>query len=201
MVERVILPYAFNDLEPYIDTETMEVHYNGHYKAYTDKANALIKEHSSFKMHECDNYVNAALEVSTEKSAVQHNIGGWFNHSFYFEGLHSPNKSEPAVIPVFNIYEFKEAVISLAIRDLRGSGYIWMCVSKATKDLHVVLTQNQEIGFMTAFTPILNIDLWEHAYYLKHQNQKIDYIDDFFEVINWSMVNKRYRTMEVKNDA
>lgn len=193
LLERMELPYALNDLEPYIDAETMDVHYNGHYKAYTDTANEILKE-VSVDVTAVD-LAEWVLSCTDQNSPLRHNIGGYLNHTFYFQGLRKPGQIEDwlddEIKQKINPEAFKQYVITIAKYDLRGSGYAWLGLTRDTKELHVVLSQNQEVDFMNKFTPILNVDLWEHAYYLKHKNQKVDYINDLFKVINWEMVGQR----------
>lgn len=188
MLERVKLPYSFDALEPHIDAETMELHYEKHYKKYTDEANRCMAEYST-------SFTNKQL-FNHQDTWMRHNFGGWWNHTFFFEGL-APDKNEistssllyaefPHIIPWF--YD------NINLQNLYASGYVWLLIYPNAVHhsfLYVHYTKDQKCPIFGDYWPLLNIDLWEHAYYLKHRAQKQEYINNIFNVINWEKVDQR----------
>ena len=190
------LPYAYNALEPYIDEETMHLHYDKHHQAYVNNANAALEKHPEIgeDLH--------ALLSDVEKipadirQALINNGGGHLNHSLFWEVM-SPEKSEPsaelaaAINEVFGSFEEFQAAFSAAAATRFGSGWAWLVVNKEGK-LEVVSTANQDNPISDGLTPILGLDVWEHAYYVKYRNLRPDYIKAFFSVINWNKVSELY---------
>ena len=190
------LPYAYNALEPYIDARTMEIHYDKHHRAYFINFTAAIKgtplEHSSIDQ--------IFAKVSGAGDAVGNNGGGFYNHVFFWNNL-SSGSAEPspelsaALTKTFGSFDkFKEA-FSNSAKTRFGSGWAWLYLTSDGK-LAVGSTPNQDNPLMDVSpikgTPLLTIDVWEHAYYLKYQNRRADYVDAFWNVVNWEEVNKRY---------
>jgi len=193
------LPYAFDALEPHIDARTMEIHHGKHHNGYTTKLNAAIEgtelEGKSIK--------EILANVSKHSGGVRNNGGGFFNHSLFWEIMSPDGGGEPsermnihkAIARDFGSFDkFKEEFTAAATGQF-GSGWAWLCVDKNDK-LFICSTPNQDNPLMDVNdfdgTPILGVDVWEHAYYLNYQNKRADYVDAFFNVINWAEVSKRY---------
>jgi len=190
------LPYAYNALEPYIDARTMEIHYDKHHRAYyTNFVNAI-----KGTPVETMTLKEIFASVSKQTDAIRNNGGGYYNHVFFWNNLGtgstgpSPELSA-AIIKAFTSFDkFKEA-FNNAAKTRFGSGWAWLYVN-SDKSLAVGSTPNQDNPLMDVSTvkgtPILALDVWEHAYYLKYQNKRADYVDAFWSVVNWNEVNKRF---------
>ncbi|WP_026946408.1 superoxide dismutase [Algoriphagus marincola] len=190
------LPYAFNALEPHIDARTMEIHHGKHHNGYvTNLNNAVAGTDLEGKSLE------ELMKVAGSNTAVRNNGGGHYNHSLFWSILSPSGGGNPtgelagAIDAKFvNFDEFKD-LFSKAAATRFGSGWAWLIVT-ATGDLEIVSTANQDNPLMDVAeikgTPILGLDVWEHAYYLNYQNRRPDYISAFWNVINWEEVNKRY---------
>ena len=199
------LPYAADALEPHIDGRTMEIHHDRHHKAYVDNLNkALIGTEWAAKPVE-EVLVNLAKLPENLRKVVRNNGGGHYNHTLFWQMM-SPKGGKPsgafndAVATAFKdvdgmLKQFKEAALGRF-----GSGWAWVVVQAGGK-LVVLSTPNQDSPLMTApdapgsGAPVLGIDVWEHAYYLKYQNKRADYVDAFFKVINWDFVSERYAAL------
>ncbi len=191
------LPYAHDALEPNIDVQTMNIHHGKHHAGYTKKLNAAIDGTDLADKSIVD--ILTSLDMSN--GAVRNNGGGYYNHSLFWKVM-SPNGGgapngpiADAINDAFGSYdEFKEK-FSAAAKTRFGSGWAWLCVHKGGK-VEVCSTPNQDNPLMPNIgcggTPILGLDVWEHAYYLKYQNKRPDYVSAFFNVINWDEVNARY---------
>lgn len=189
------LPYAYDALEPYIDARTMEIHYTKHHKAYTDNLNNAIKGTPL----EGKTIQEILQTLDPENKAVRNNGGGYYNHNLFWEIL-SAKKTTPsaelskAIEAAFGSFEaFKEAFSKAAATQF-GSGWAWLAVEKGGK-VGVCATPNQDNPLMSHIncgTPILGLDVWEHAYYLNYQNRRADYIEAFFNIINWDKVSELY---------
>ncbi len=193
------LPYPFDALEPHIDARTMEIHHGKHHAGYTNKLNAAIEgtdlEHKKIE--------DILANVSQYPTAVRNNGGGFYNHSLFWKIMSPDGGGEPssqmniakAIERDFGSFgKFKEE-FSSAAGGRFGSGWAWLCVDGDDK-LFISSTPNQDNPLMDVVdvngTPILGLDVWEHAYYLNYQNRRPDYISAFFNVINWDEVTKRY---------
>ena len=189
------LPYAYDALEPYIDTRTMKIHYTKHHKAYTDNTDNAIKGTPL----EGKTIQEILQTLDPENKAVRNNGGGYYNHNLFWEIL-SAKKTTPsaelskAIEAAFGSFEaFKEAFSKAAATQF-GSGWAWLAVEKGGK-VGVCATANQDNPLMSHIncgTPILGLDVWEHAYYLNYQNRRADYIEAFFNIINWDKVSELY---------
>ena len=189
------LPYAYDALEPYIDARTMEIHYTKHHKAYTDNLNNAIKGTPL----EGKTIQEILQTLDPENKAVRNNGGGYYNHNLFWEIL-SAKKTTPsaelskAIEAAFGSFEaFKEAFSKAAATQF-GSGWAWLAVEKGGK-VGVCATANQDnppMSHIKCGTPILGLDVWEHAYYLNYQNRRADYIEAFFNIINWDKVSELY---------
>src|SRR5690554_1428012 len=189
------LPYAYDALEPFIDARTMEIHYTKHHNGYTTKLNDALAKHPDFDMPLEKVLADLSLVPADIRGAVQNNGGGYYNHSLFWSILKVNNGQTPsgdlekAINDAFGSFDaFKETFANAAATRF-GSGWAWLI---STKDgLKVVSTPNQDTP-LDQGTPILGLDVWEHAYYLNYQNRRPDYINAFFSVINWDAVAKRY---------
>ena len=193
------LPYSYDALEPSIDKQTVEIHYSKHHKAYYDNFMIAIKGTDMESMDMMDIIRN----ISKYPMAVRNNGGGYFNHTFYWESM-KPNggglpagKLKEAIIKSFSSFDEFKKQFSDAGKTRFGSGWAWLCLDpKGT--LFICSTPNQDNPLMDIAEkkgiPLLTIDVWEHAYYLKYQNKRPDYIDAFWNVVNWEEVARRYET-------
>ena len=196
------LGYAFDALEPHIDSRTMEIHHGKHHAGYTAKLNAALEGFPDFQEHSAERLlrgINGLPEAL--RGAVQNNGGGYHNHSLFWAtmtpgGAHEPGGSLRAALEgAFGSFDsFKEA-FSGASGTRFGSGWGWLAVSPFGH-LQVFSTANQDSPLMKGFTPLLGFDVWEHAYYLKYQNRRPDYVSAFWNVVNWDVVGTRYAAAE-----
>jgi Fe-Mn family superoxide dismutase len=191
------LPYAYDALEPHIDARTMEIHHSKHHNAYTTNLNAAVAGTDM----EGKTIENILINLDMKNAAVRNNGGGFFNHNLYWTVM-SPNGGGlptgdllVAIESAFGTFEEFKAKFSKAGITQFGSGWAWLCVHKGGK-LDVCGTPNQDNTLMPGVgcggTPILGMDVWEHAYYLHYQNRRPDYIESFFNLINWIEVSRRY---------
>ena len=189
------LEYSYDALEPHIDARTMEIHHSKHHQGYTNKLNAAIEgsENESKDIHD----ILSGLDMTN--MALRNNAGGYYNHKIFWEVM-NPNKEnvmseglKTAIDDAFGSFEaFKEA-FSKAAATRFGSGWAWLCVKNG--QLEVCSTPNQDNPLMPngcGGIPILGIDVWEHAYYLNYQNRRPDYINAFFDVINWGVISEKF---------
>lgn len=190
------LPYAYDALEPYIDTETMTIHHDKHHATYVANVNAALEKHP-----EIGDDLEALLadvdSIPTDiRQAVINNGGGHLNHALFWELL-SPEKQEPttqvlaAIEEAFGSFDEFKAALTQAATTRFGSGWAWLVVNENGK-LEVLSTANQDTPISQGKAPILALDVWEHAYYLKYRNVRPDYIKAFFDVINWEKVAELY---------
>ncbi len=193
------LPYAYDALEPYIDTETMKIHHTRHHAGYTARFNAALKEAGITGK----NAREILSEASLYPDAVKNNGGGFFNHKLFWRVLSPDGGGEPdrellsAINGVFGSFENFKNEFSLAAKTLFGSGWAWLVLSEGK--LKITTTQNQDSPVMDTAevrgTPLLMIDVWEHAYYLKYQNRRAEYVDAFWNIVNWEFITKKYNKL------
>jgi len=193
------LPYEYNALMPHIDKRTMTIHHTKHHNGYTTKLNAAIEGTDLAKKSIEDILKNA----SKHGAGVRNNGGGFYNHSLFWKVMSPKGGGVPgatskigkAIKKDFGSFEAFKDEFAAAAKTRFGSGWAWLCVSNRGK-LFVTSTPNQDNPLMDCAdkkgTPILGLDVWEHAYYLKYQNKRPDYVEAFFSVINWKEVSKRY---------
>ena len=191
------LPYAHDALEPYIDKLTLEIHHGKHHKAYYDNFIAAVK---GTEMESMD-IMNIFRNMSKHPMAVRNNGGGYYNHTFYWEGMKAPGGAIPtgklsdAIKKEFTSFDEFKKQFSEAGKTRFGSGWAWLSLDDQGK-LFISSTPNQDNPLMDLAekkgTPLLVMDVWEHAYYLKYQNKRPDYIGAFWNVVNWEEVAKRY---------
>ncbi len=192
------LPYAHDALQPHIDEQTMKVHHGKHHQGYTNKVNDALEGHK-FADLPIEEVLQRINEVPEEvRQAVINNGGGYANHKLFWEVLSPNGGGNPigsvakAIDDMFGSFEeFKEKFSSTAAGQF-GSGWGWLCVDNSG-NLKVISTPNQDSPLMNGLTPILGVDVWEHAYYLHYQNRRPDYISAFWNVVNWEQVEKNYK--------
>ncbi|NCN26387.1 superoxide dismutase [bacterium] len=195
------LPYGYKDLEPHIDAQTMEIHHNKHHNGYVTNLNNAIKG-TPFEGKSIEEIVSHAKELPP---AVRNNGGGHYNHSLFWSVMKPGGGGAPtgdvatAINAAFGSFDAFKEKFSAAAATRFGSGWAWLCASEGK--LNVCSTPNQDNPLMKglvecAGTPILGLDVWEHAYYLKYQNKRPDYVSAWWNVINWDEVNKRLKAVK-----
>ncbi|HGF7808677.1 superoxide dismutase [Enterococcus faecium] len=191
------LPYAYDALEPYIDEETMHLHHDKHHNTYVTNLNAAIEKYPELGEKTIEELLSDMDAIPTDiKTAVRNNGGGHANHSFFWE-IMAPNAGgEPtgeikeAINEAFGAFSSFKEEFKKAAAGRFGSGWAWLVMENGK--LAITSTANQDSPLMEGKTPILGLDVWEHAYYLKYKNVRPDYIAAFWNVINWDEVNKRF---------
>lgn len=190
------LPYAYDALEPYIDEETMHLHHDKHHNTYVNNVNAALAKHPEIG-EDLEQLLSDVATIPADiRQAVINNGGGHLNHALFWE-LMTPEKTEPSAAlaadleATFGSFEDFKAAFTTAATSRFGSGWAWLVVNNDGK-LEVTSTANQDTPISEGKTPILGIDVWEHAYYVKYRNVRPDYIKAFFSVINWNKVNELY---------
>lgn len=191
------LPYKHDALEPNIDKRTMEIHHGKHHQGYTNKVNAALEGHE-FADLPIEEVLTRINEVPEDiRQGVINNGGGYANHKLFWSILSPEGGGKPtgkladAIKSKFGSFDkFKEEFSSTAAGQF-GSGWGWLCVDDSG-DLKVISTPNQDSPLMNGLTPILGVDVWEHAYYLHYQNRRPDYISAFWNIVNWEKVNELY---------
>lgn len=193
------LPYSYDALEPYIDAETMEIHYTKHHKGYTDKLNNALEQYPDLQskrleillqeLHMLPNYLS---------DPIRNNGGGYINHRLFWEIMSPDCGGEPegelakAIHDAFGSFaDFKEKFTQAAISRF-GSGWAWLCVGSQGQ-LLITTTINQDTPISEGMHPILGLDVWEHSYYLKYQNRRPEYVEAWWNVVNWPAVADKYR--------
>lgn len=191
------LPYEYSALEPHIDEATMKIHHDKHHQAYVDKLNAAMATHPESSYENVDELLKDITNVPADiKTAVKNHGGGHSNHSIFWTIL-SPTKQVPSAVlkseieKAFGSWDaFVEKFNAVAAGQF-GSGWAWLIKNKDGQ-LEIKAYPNQDSPYMEWATPLLGIDVWEHAYYLKYQNRRPEYISAFWNIINWSEVEKRW---------
>ena len=189
------LPYSYSSLKQFIDPETMSVHYNKHYKGYVDKLNGALKDDEDLTLEEI------VKTIESFNKFIRNNAGGAYNHQLFWKML-TPKTTKPGPITLKKINQsfssfadFKKKFEGQS-KDRFGSGWCWLVLTKRGT-LKIMTTANQDNPLMSKVVdkpgiPIFGIDVWEHAYYLKYQNKRADYLAAIFSVVNWNFVNERY---------
>ena len=195
------LPYSYSSLQRFIDSKTMDVHYNKHYKGYVDKLNkALVGKEGDMGLEEI------IKSISKFDDKVRNNAGGAFNHALFWKML-SPKKQLPKgeilkkITKDFGNIKHMKDEFNQAAKDRFGSGWVWLYLTK-DKKLKIISTPNQDNPLMNVVKgggyPVLGLDVWEHAYYLKYQNKRDEYIKNFWDVVNWEFVEELYSSYTIK---
>lgn len=192
------LPYAYDALEPYIDTQTMQLHHDKHHAAYVNNLNAALESaDESLRALSVEDLLRRIHEVPESiRTAVRNNGGGHANHSLFWSIMGPGGGGEPtgelasAINSTFGSFQAFKDLFSKTAASHFGSGWAWLVVKDGK--LEVRSTPNQDSPLMEGQIPILGLDVWEHAYYLKYQNRRPEYIQNWWNVVNWAEVNRRY---------
>ncbi len=188
------LPYAYDALEPYIDEETMHYHHDKHFKTYVDKLNKALEPYPEYHSWTLEELLLRLAELPKElKDAVRDNGGGVYNHDMYFDIMAPAGQSvSTAVAEAFGgVENFKKTMKEAALSRF-GSGFAWLA-KDADGCLQIIALANQDNPLSQGLTPVMLLDVWEHAYYLKYKNLRADYIDQWFHVVNWNAVAEKLR--------
>lgn len=191
------LPYSYDALEPYIDAATLEVHYGKHHQGYVNKLNAALEGHEELASKPIEELLRDLLTVPEDiRAAVRNNGGGAYNHTLYWESMRAGTEAAPTgalgdgIAKIFGGYDaFKEAFTKAAL-GVFGSGWAWLV--KGDGGLEIIQTPNQDSPVSAGETPLLGVDVWEHAYYLKYQNRRDEYLKNWWNVVNWDEVANRF---------
>ena len=194
------LPYAYDALEPYFDAETMHLHHDKHQQAYVNNLNAAVAAHPELVGKTVEQLLlnlNALPEAA--RTAVRNNGGGQFNHSFWWPTLGKGNSAPKgelakAISAKYGTQSAFEEQLTKASLSVFGSGWAWL-VRAPDRTISIVTTPNQDSTIAQGLRPVLGVDVWEHAYYLKYQNKRAEYVKAFFQVVNWDYVSSNYAAM------
>jgi Superoxide dismutase len=199
------LPYSYDALEPYIDAATVQIHHDRHLKSYVDNLNNTLDEYPQYHSWSLERLLKSASSLPAAiRTAVINNGGGVYNHNLYFDALREPGGRQPegvlknALMKAFGSMENFETEMKKAGVSVFGSGYAWL-VSDGNGKLKIITTANQDTPLPLGLCPILPLDVWEHAYYLKYQNRRPDAIDGWFNLINWEQAEKNYIACMLRN--
>lgn len=200
------LPFNYQDLEPYIDTHTIGLHYHKHEKNYLNKLNTILINNKftfSYPIEELYHHINEFN--SKDQNDIIFNLGGVVNHDLYWESINPNNKTDPqgklkeSLINKFgNFNKFKEEFIKTAL-NLKGAGYTFL-IMKQDRTLDIINTINQDSPLLFDYIPLLNIDMWEHAYYINYENNKQEYLANYFDILNFNYANKIFNNTNNQNN-
>lgn len=192
------LPYAYDALEPYMDAETMEIHHDKHHAGYTKNLNAALEKYPEFLEKSIESILADINTIPEEiRTAVRNNGGGYFHHNLWWTELSANAGGEPvgtladAIKKDFGEFEAFKDQVSAAAMGRFGSGWAWLS-KRSDKTLIIHSTPNQDSPLSQGLIPLLGIDVWEHAYYLKYQNKRKDFVDAFWNVVNWEEIERRF---------
>jgi superoxide dismutase, Fe-Mn family len=192
------LPYAFDALEPYIDARTMEIHHGKHHAAYVTNLNAALDKHPALFDLKLETLLRNLSSVPEDiRTAVRNNGGGHLNHSLFWPLLAKGSGEAPkgrladAVVKAFGSFDELKKKLATAAMTRFGSGWAWLSLDRFG-ELVVHSTANQDSPLIDGLAPVIGLDVWEHAYYLKYQNRRADYIDAFWSVLNWDQAERNY---------
>ncbi|MEO5511886.1 MAG: superoxide dismutase [Longimicrobiales bacterium] len=192
------LPYAFDALEPHIDAKTMEIHHDKHHAAYTNNLNAALEKHPDIQGTRIEDLLRNIETVPEDiRNAVRNNGGGYVNHTLFWEIMVPNGGGEPAgelmdaIKATFGSFDDFKTKIQAAGVGQFGSGWAWLAKTGEGK-LEIYGTPNQDTPIMKGHTPILGVDVWEHAYYLNYQNRRPDYLAAWWNTVNWDNVSSRF---------
>ncbi|PIR06498.1 MAG: superoxide dismutase [Candidatus Komeilibacteria bacterium CG11_big_fil_rev_8_21_14_0_20_36_20] len=194
------LPYDYAALEPYIDQQTMKVHHDKHHVGYTIKLNAALEKHPDFFQYPAEVLLQKLEKIPTEvRTAVKNNGGGHVHHSFFWKIMTPAKQSDKpnqqlikALDSAFGSFDKFKEMFENAATTLFGSGWTWLSV--VNNKLIIEQTSNQDSPYSLGHRPILALDVWEHAYYLKYKNVRADYVKNFWDIINWNQVAENFAT-------
>ncbi|MDQ6879743.1 MAG: superoxide dismutase [Candidatus Dormibacteraeota bacterium] len=197
------LPYDFKALEPHIDAQTMEIHHDKHHATYVNNANAALEKHPELGSKSVEDLLWGIDTVPQDiRTVIRNNAGGHSNHSIFWSimgpggGGNPPGRLGDTIKNEFGGYDaFKELLQKAAVAQF-GSGWAWLLADKKGK-LTIKSYPNQDSPYMEGLTPILGVDVWEHAYYLKYQNKRADYVAAWFNTLNWEAIEARFASVWV----
>ncbi len=192
------LPYEYDALMPVLDEDTLHFHHDKHYKTYVDNLNSALSDYPELQRMSLKELLSSIETLPSQvQTAIRNNGGGVYNHELYFDSMKNPVGQEPggalaeAIDRDFSSYrQWKEQMKQAAVGKF-GSGWAWLVADNKGK-LSIVQTANQDVPDLQEFTPIFLVDVWEHAYYLQYQNRRADYVEGWFDLINWRKAEKRY---------
>ena len=192
------LPYPYDALEPYIDAKTMEIHHGKHHSGYVDKLNIALEKHGELRDKPLIELLTSLATLPASiRVAVRNNGGGHFNHSLFWQVMNKAGAGEPkgevalAINSSFGSLELFKATFSTTALDLFGSGWVWLCYRDGS--LVIESTPNQDNPVMNGGgEPILGLDVWEHAYYLRYQNRRSDYLNAWWNIVNWDQIAENF---------
>jgi superoxide dismutase, Fe-Mn family len=201
------LPYDYSALEPYIDTQTMQLHHDKHHATYVNNLNAALQNNSEFGSLPVEEVVRRINEIPESiRTAVRNNGGGHVNHTMFWQIMKPNGGGAPsgelasAIQQVFGSFDaFKTAFNDAGVKRF-GSGWAWLVLDRSGK-LQVTSSANQDSPFMEGLYPVMGNDVWEHAYYLKYQNRRPDYLNAWWNVVNWDEINKRFAAFKAGKAA
>jgi superoxide dismutase, Fe-Mn family len=192
------LPYAYDALEPYIDTQTMQLHHDKHHATYVSNLNGAIEKHPELAGKSLEDLLSSLNEVPEDiRMVVRNHGGGTFNHNLFWVFMSPKGGGEPkgalgqAIESTFGSFSAFREGFEKAANSRFGSGWGWLNL-KSDGSLVITSTQNQDSPLMEGLNPILGVDVWEHAYYLKYQNRRAEYVSNWWNVVNWDEVAQRY---------
>lgn len=194
------LPYRYEGLEPYIDARTVEIHYTKHHATYLNNCNKALEKYPQFSNHTIETLLSD-LSILPEdiRTVVKNNGGGFYNHNLYWENMQPPAPSAPAgkllqkILDTYgDLAKMKEEMEKAGMGRL-GSGYAWLC-KNTDSSLQILTTLNQDCPLSDGLKPLLVVDVWEHAYYLKYQNRRAEYLTNWWNLVNWTVVNNRFES-------
>ncbi len=197
------LPWAYDALEPYIDEQTMRIHHTKHHQTYIDKLNAALEDHKDLQERNVEELIKDLNAIPDSiRTAVRNHGGGHANHSFFWpllmKGVDFSGDIADAVTSKFSDFDTFKEKFSTAAALLFGSGWAWLVMNG--EELEIMTTPNQDSPLSEGKIPILGLDVWEHAYYLKYQNRRPEYISAFFNVINWKKADESYKDAKRRYD-
>ena len=194
------LPYDFNALEPHIDEDTMRIHHDKHHNAYTTNLNKALEKHPSLQSKSIEELLTHIDAVPSDiRGAVNFHGGGFFNHAVFWKNMSPDGGGAPsgeladAINDAFGSFEQFQEQFKAAATSIQGSGWAWLACNPLTGGLEIRPMPNQTSVLTEGLIPVLGIDMWEHAFYLKHQNNKGAYVDDWWNVVNWDDAAGRFR--------
>lgn len=195
------LPYSYDALEPYIDARTMEIHYSKHHAGYVNNLNAALEKHPELKNKDVEDLLKDLDNIPNDiRTSVRNNGGGHYNHSIFWTIMGPKVEEKPfgklaeKIDKTFGSFEnFKEEFSKAAVSRF-GSGWAWL-VTDDFGNMSIISTPNQDNPISFGLKPILGLDVWEHAYYLKYQNRRIEYIEAWWNVVNWKEVENRFEKL------
>ncbi len=193
------LPYSYDALEPYIDAQTMMIHHDKHHAAYVEKLNEAVNKYPELKDKSLEYLLSNLDKLPNDvKETIRNNGGGHYNHSLFWTIMGKDKGGEPKgklkedIVKNFGSFDNFKKEFKTAALNRFGSGWAWLIKDRDGK-LKIISTPNQDSPIMVGTAPIMGLDVWEHAYYLKYQNKRGDYIDNWWKVVNWDEVEKRYK--------